>query len=70
MLRPVNGALWPLPAMLAVWLFVALQAAGIWVGPHRRMTLAEQCARLQLSSGSGGLGGTGGTGAIGLGNQR
>ena len=44
-----DGGLWPLPAVLGLWLFLMVQAVGIWVQPHQAATLTEQCAKLQVA---------------------
>lgn len=44
-----NGALWPLPVVLAVWMVILGQAVGIWLAPHRPQAALAQCERLQLA---------------------
>jgi hypothetical protein len=44
-----DGALWPLPLVVGVWLFLLLQVFGIWVQPHHPARLTEQCAKLQVA---------------------
>ncbi len=46
----IDGALWPLPMVLGLWLFLMVQVVNIWLLPHQPNTLVEQCARLQLAS--------------------
>ena len=44
-----NGALWPLPVVLAIWMIVLAQAVGIWLEPHQPQAARVQCERLQLA---------------------
>ena len=63
-----DSALWPLPAVLALWLFLAVQAVGVWVEPHRPATLTAQCERLQLATAPGLVSGS--STGVGLGQNR
>ena len=44
-----DDALWPLGVVLGLWLFVVVQAVGIWLQPHQPAAVVDACAHLQLA---------------------